>query len=73
MWYVGQMTGKDGGGNECGFAACKFLDDKHQQVQAMVGNDGAMCVQDWRTCTHDPVAIFGNPDTMACFFEFKVL
>lgn len=35
--------------------------------------EGAMCVQDWRTCTHHPVAIFRNSDALASFLELKVL
>lgn len=37
------------------------------------GTAGARCVQDERTCTHDPVTVFRYSDTLTSFLKFEIL
>lgn len=37
------------------------------------GTAGARCVQDERTCTHDPITVFRNSDTLTGFLELEIL
>ena len=72
---------RGGVGNECVSEVCKFLsthgslancpaEDREQSCGSEVS---AKAIDSLFTCTHDPLAIFADSDTLASLFEFEIL